>query len=308
MVSKQFLLGMKCLQYHLQTLTLEISDQDIYQLCQIFIFRIQCVSFLTDGGGGWLSGDGRHLGECTPKDQLKRYLEWEDQRDGDKRHNGVKTESSVSGRSTQMHPQVLQQLLTLVLRHKDTLQCLRGNPAGADAGQQRLEEQQGEARTSSTLPSLHNDQPATHQTSEDHGSTNRKRPEEECNQVQPDGSEWQMPIPQLAHGAKTADCLQIPSTDDGRNNGDVEQHQVKHGGFKSHSEIPQPEEDGWRSNQGSPVPFLWMVSKRINLELWHSLQQLSHHSCLQLIQASLRPGTLQRSALARQLQPKKCSR
>ena len=160
---------MKCLRYHLQTLTIEISDQDIYQLCQVLIFRIQCISFLTDGGDGWFRGDGGHLGGGPSKRTTQTVLQMEDQRDGEKRHKGIKSESqsSGSGRSTQMQPQILQQLLTLVMRHEDTLRCLnldsefvvyfnsgQGGSCRAHEGQPRMEKQQGEGKNHFATVSL----------------------------------------------------------------------------------------------------------------------------------------------------------
>ena len=50
------------------------------------------------------------------------------------------------------------------------------------------------------------------------------------------------------------------------------------------------------------VPFLWTVSHRVAPNLWHLLQRLAFHSSWQLIQVHLRPANLQRSPLAKTLQ------
>ena len=58
-------------------------------------------------------------------------------------------------------------------------------------------------------------------------------------------------------------------------------------------------------DQSNPVPFLWTVSMRNSPELWHEISKLCYHSTWQLIQARVKPQTLDRQPLAKSLMPKK---
>ena len=49
------------------------------------------------------------------------------------------------------------------------------------------------------------------------------------------------------------------------------------------------------------IPWLWTISMR-HQDLWPEVMRLSCHSCWQLIQAQLRPQSLTRQPLAKQLQ------
>ena len=267
---RHFPLGMKCLQYHLQTLTIEISDQDIYQLCQVLIFRIQCISFLTDGGDGWFHGDGGHLGECSSKrttqtvpadgGSKRRRQETQGGQVGEHeqwqwpKHSDASPDSSTAadisdearGHITLPEPR---------LRVCGVLQLgPGGNRARAYESQQRLEEQQGEAGTTTPLSCLHDDKPSSCTVLEDNGSTSRERPTPECHQVWTDRSGRQVPLPELAQGATKAGSFQISSFDDGRDNGDVEHHQEQHGGPSCDIEVPQPAEIAGGSLPCSTIP------------------------------------------------------
>ena len=260
-------------------------------------------------------------GEVLPKEQLKRYLQMEDQRDGEKRHKGIKSESQSngSGRSTQMQPQILQQLLTLVMRHEDTLRCLNLDSEFVvyfNSGQGGI------------VPEL------MKASQEWKNNKERQEPLRHCLACK---------MISLLH-ARFTKIMDAPQESD------LRQNAIKYGLIDQAGKCPYLSwhkeqrklvaskspaltmEDTMemltiiKNNMEDPrvtlrfhslqklqedhsraVPFLWMVSNRIHLDLWHALQRLSHHSSLQLIQASLRPGNLQRSALARQLQPSRNS-
>ena len=65
---RHFDCGLKTLQWHLWTInSLNISDQDILQLCQLLVLRIHCASTFSHGGRGHFSADVSHLGGCHPQ-------------------------------------------------------------------------------------------------------------------------------------------------------------------------------------------------------------------------------------------------
>ena len=162
-----------------------------------------------------------------------------------------------------------------------------------------------------TIPLRHclansHDLPVALQIPEAEGLTREQRAQAQCHEVQPAGWIREMPISQQWGTEKTlvvskTAALTLDDTMDM-----IES-------IKSNMEDPRvtlrfhslKKLDG---DSSKAVAFLWMISNRDNLELWQRLQQLSHHSCLQLIQMSLRPGNLQRSPLARQLQSARSSR
>ena len=267
---RHFHLGMKCLQYHLQTLTIEISDQDIYQLCQVLIFRIQCISFLTDGGDGWLRGDGRHLGgssskrttqtvpsdggskrrrEETQGDQVREPEQWQWPQ-----HSAPADSSTAADISDEARGH-----LTLPEPRLGVCGVLQLGPGGDSAraheGQQRMEKQQGEARTTSPLSCLQDDRSPSYTVLEDNGSTSGERPTAERHQVWPDRSGRQVPLLELAQGATKAGSFQISSFDDGGDHGDVEHHQEQHPGPSCDIEVPQPAEIAGGSLTCSTVPM-----------------------------------------------------
>eukprot|EP00434_Breviolum_minutum_P037612 symbB.v1.2.033357.t1/scaffold4121.1/size44329/8 len=268
---RHFHLGMKCLQYHLQTLTIEISDQDIYQLCQVLIFRIQCISFLTDGGDGWLRGDGRHLGgssskrttqtvpsdggskrrrEETQGDQVREPEQWQWPQ-----HSAPAPDSSTAADISDE----ARGHLTLPEPRLGVCGVLQLGPGGDSAraheGQQRMEKQQGEARTTSPLSCLQDDRSPSYTVLEDNGSTSGERPTAERHQVWPDRSGRQVPLLELAQGATKAGSFQISSFDDGGDHGDVEHHQEQHPGPSCDIEVPQPAEIAGGSLTCSTVPM-----------------------------------------------------
>ena len=130
-----------------------------------------------------------------------------------------------------------------------------GDSARAHEGQQRMEKQQGEARTTSPLSSLQDDRSPSYTVLEDNGSISGERPASERHQVWPDRSGRQVPLPELAQGATKAGSFQISSFDDGGNHGDVEHHQEQHPGPSCDLEVPQPAEIAGGSLTCSTVPM-----------------------------------------------------
>ena len=50
------------------------------------------------------------------------------------------------------------------------------------------------------------------------------------------------------------------------------------------------------------LPWIWTVALRNTPELWHEVARLAYHSSWQLVQVRLRPQSLERTPLAKQLQ------
>ena len=264
-----FPLGLKVLQFHLQTLPLNLSDQDIFKLCQILIFRIHCASLTKDDRLGWIPRDVGHLGQRHPKRSAETVLgirattrrRQETQRDqaGDEQQWQVSTDTSQCSADNDDIASETRRLSSMFeprLGVRGVPQSrTRKHPEGLDAGQQGLELQQRENGTITPSPSCQDDTIAADQIHKDHGSFTGERTLDECSQIQLDRPEWQMSVPQLEHGAKEAHCLQITSPDDGRNKGDDRLHHELHGGSQSHSSVSQSQETGWGHKQSSTFPM-----------------------------------------------------
>ena len=256
-------------------------------------------------------------GGVLPKEQPKRYLDYEQQREGDKRHKGIKLEGPTNVRASPVPPNVLQTMMTLLLRHEDSLRCLHLdseyvvylNPGQGSILKELMQAsrdwQSSKEKTeplrhclAATMASLL--QARFQKIMEAQEESELRKNAVKYNLIDQNGKcpylSWSLEQKKLIVSKtpaltmeETSDMLQaiVANMEDPRVT--LRFHSLK-------------KLDG---DSSKAVPFLWMISNRVNLDLWHRLQQLSHHSCLQLTQMSLRPGNLQRSALARQLQPNK---
>ena len=266
---QHFPLGLKVLQLHLQTLSLDLSDQDIFKLCQILIFRIHCASLTYDDRNGWIPRDVGHLGKRHPKRSAETVLgvraitrrrqETQGGQAGDEQQWKVsKRTSQCSSDNDDTTPETrgfsslpepgLGICSISQSRPREHLERL-------DAGQQGLECQQREDGTTTSLSGCQDDSTAAEQIRQDPGSFTGERALEECSQIQLDRSAWEVSVPQLAHGAKEAHHLQNPSFDDGRNKGDDRLHHELHGGSQSYLTLSQSEEAGWRCKSSSAFPL-----------------------------------------------------
>lgn len=255
-------------------------------------------------------------GSVIPRDQLKRYLAYEQSQEGDKRHKGVKLEMNNNGRSQNVPPNVLQTMMTLLLRHEDSLRCLNLdseyvvylNPGQGSILKDLMQASKDwNANKERTVPLRHCLAVKMIQLLQNRFDKILEASQEselwknavKYNLIDQHGKcpylSWHMEQKKLIISKTPALTMEETKEMIDSIMNCMEDPRVT---LRFHS-LKKLDGDASRA-----VPFLWQVSNRVNLELWHKLQQLSHHSCLQLTQMSLRPGNLQRSAFARQLQPK----
>ena len=270
--SQNFALGLRVFQLHLLALPLVLSDQAIYQLCQILILRIHCATRHFEDGDRWLHGDARDLGQRTPKRAAETISGGRATGSGEKaqRHQDGITFSRkdapdiTTNNSDDDDPLAETRRLTKMpssgLRVCGAPQPWSGqHPEGLDADNQRLAGRQAKDNSTSTLlGNSHDDLPVALQIPEAEGLTREQRAQAQCHEVQPPGWIRETPISQLEWGTEKTSGFQDSGLDAGRHDGHDRIHQIQHGRSSSHTEIPQSQEVGWRFQQGSSISMEYL--------------------------------------------------
>ena len=260
--------GLKTLLWHLRTITtLNISDQDILQLCQLLVLRIHCASTFSHGGHGHLSADVSNLGGCDSQrsaEEVSGNGRWGERKETQRAPARSSKRRSLGESPIQCDPddddndassRGLTSLSTVGhgVCHSSEHRRRKHSP-GDDDGYQIVAIEQGEGDSTSTSPGLHNGDPAATEISKASGIPRGQCSSTECQEGLTDGCRREVPLPVLATRAKEIGDFENTSADIGGNASTPDGHSELFGGSKSHTSISQSQETGWGIQEGNPVP------------------------------------------------------
>ena len=259
--------GLKTLQWHLWTInSLNISDQDILQLCQLLVLRIHCASTFSHGGHGHFSADVSHLGGRHSQRPA------EEVHSSGRRRKREETQGP-SARSSSRRPNS-ESPIQCYSDDDDNVAASRGlnsmppvgrgvchspehwrreHPSGNDDGYQNLAGEQGQRDPIKTPPGLHDGDTLANQIPEAHGISRGQSFTTKCQEGFAAGCGREMPLSCMESGAEKTGDLKDHSSDTGRDPSPSGEHSEMFGGSKSHTSISQSQEAGGRSKESSAV-------------------------------------------------------
>ena len=266
--------GLKTLLWHLWTITtLNISDQEILQLCQLLVLRIHCASVFSHGGHGHLSADVSNLGGCHSQRSAEtvshhgcwRTREWRP-REETQRASARSPKRGPSGETpiqcdsddddNDTSPRGFNSLSPVGYGVRHSFEhWRRKHPPRDDVGHQSLAIEQGEGDSTQTSSGLHNGDFTAKQISEIGGISRRQCTTTERQESLSGGYGRKVPLPCLEPRSEKVGDLKDSCPDPGRDFSPSGEHSDMLGGSKSHTSISQSQETGWRSTEGSTIPL-----------------------------------------------------
>ena len=259
--------GLKTLQWHLLTLTLlNISDQEILQLCQLLVLRIHCAVTFTDGGDRHFSADVSNLGGCHPQrpaEEISHHRQWGTREETQGSPTGPIKRRSTGEDTTERsshdddNDASTRRLTTLPAVGHGVCSTLehrrRQHPSRHAVGHKDLEGRQDQGDSTTPSSGLHDGEHPALPISKASKFLRRQCTSTERQEGVVDGCRWKLSIPLLAFRSEETSDIQDPSFEPGRDSSPSREHSEMFGGSKSHTSISQSQEVGWRSTESSSI-------------------------------------------------------